>query len=99
MADFVTHFYELVTVDKSICDVQDMCGCILSNSPGIKAGSNNRRYIKHPCDHTSKYHFTPGNPSSSSSPGPLAVKRTPSEDPACTTLTKKAKNTITSVGS
>ena len=33
--------------------------------------------------HLSKHHFTPDDPSSSSSPGPLAVKRAVSEDPAC----------------
>ena len=55
------------------------------------------RCIKQPCDHAFKYHFTLDDPSSSS-PGPLAVKCTLSEDHSRSTFTKKAKNTIISVG-
>ena len=75
-----------------------MCGCVLPNGPDIKAGPDSRRYIKQPCDHASKYHFTPDDHLSSSSPGPLAVKCASSEDPACSIFTKRAKNTIVSVG-
>ena len=38
-------FDELVTVDKSISDVQDLCCCILPKSSDIKTGPNNCRYI------------------------------------------------------
>ena len=87
MEDFMTQSDELASVDKSISDVQDGCSCILPNSPDRKASPVHHQYIKQPCDHASKYHFTPDDPSSSSS----------SEDPACPTFTKKAKNTIISV--
>ena len=93
----MTHFDESIIFDKSISDVQDQCDCILPNSPDIKAGPNNCSYVKRPCDHASKYHYLDiflGDPSSSSPPVTLAVKRTSSEDPACSTFTKKAKNTI-----
>ena len=99
MEDFMTHFHELVTVDKSKSDVQELYGCILPNSTDIKAGPKSRRYIKCSHDHASKYHFTADDLSSCSSPSPLAVKCTLSEDSACTAFTKKAKNTVISVGS
>ena len=85
----MTHFDELVAVDKSIYDVQDWC---------LHPTKLSRycRCIKQPCDHASKYHFILDHPSSSS-PGPLVAKCTLSEDPSRSTFMKKAKNTIISI--
>ena len=53
MEDLMTHLNKLVTLDKSISDVQDLYVSVLPNCPHVKTGLNNSRYIKQPCDHAS----------------------------------------------
>ena len=76
--DIMSHWDE--ATDKSVSDVADLCGCVLPNNSAIKAAPNSRRFIKCPCDHASKYHFSP-------LPKAVAPKQ-PSTAPRSSTFTK-----------
>ena len=68
----------------------------------MKADPNSRRYIKRPCDHAHKYHFSLNTSSPCTSPDPpppsasptQVVKRVSIDPPDCTSFTKKKKSTL-----
>ena len=54
--DIQEHWDELITVDSTVAQDHDFCGCIIPNDPSIIAGPNNRWFILHPVEHADKYH-------------------------------------------
>ena len=54
--DIEKHWDELITVDSTVAQDHDFCGCIIPNDPSVITGCNNRWFIFCPVEHADKYH-------------------------------------------
>ena len=91
IGDIQEHWDKLITVDSTVAQDHDFCGCIIPNDPSVIAGPNNRRFILRPVEHADQYHKLKETELSQKRPAPTENQNPP---PADIVVKKKCTNTL-----
>ena len=75
--DIQEHWDELITVDSTIAQDHDFCGCIIPNYPTVIDGPNSGRFILCPVEHADKYHKLKETELSRRHPAPIENQNPP----------------------